>query len=122
MPEVEIRILPEADDFLTSLADVLVRGINLLMNQLKGWWMKLLTLFLIWLLFLIIKYLLLQNIIFPDLVKTCGMLSLIVKVLLVLRGMFFLKSDNRILVKHTIINLNRRTIYPINIYLRLDLQ
>lgn len=24
MPEVEIRILPEADDFLTSLADVLV--------------------------------------------------------------------------------------------------
>lgn len=47
MPEVEIRILPEADDFLTSLADVLVRGINLLMNQLKGWWMKLLTLFLI---------------------------------------------------------------------------
>lgn len=101
MPEVEIRILPEADDFLTSLADVLVRGISLLMNQLKGWWMKLLTLFLIWLLFPIIKYLLLQNIISPAMVKTCGMLSLPIKVLPVLHGMcFFEKCDNRILVKH----------------------
>ena len=54
--------------------------------------MKLLILFLIWLLFPIIKCLLLQNIIFPDMVKTCGMLSLTVKVLTVLHGMYFLKN------------------------------